>query len=93
MGCSVLVLDGTGGTDRGVVHQALDRGWSVHALVRDALRQPTVADRLTVVTGTPMAGADVRNPMAGVSAVLSALGRLAHLRVAVGCPHQPRRTS
>jgi putative NADH-flavin reductase len=74
MNRSVLVLGGTGQTGRRLVRQALDRGMGVHALVRDPRRLLIVADRLTVVTGTPMVEADVRTAMVGCSAVLSALG-------------------
>jgi uncharacterized protein YbjT (DUF2867 family) len=74
MNRSVLVLGGTGRTGQRVVHHALDRDMRVHALVRDPRRLPIAADRLTVVTGTPTDGTDVRAAMTGCSAVLSALG-------------------
>jgi putative NADH-flavin reductase len=71
----VLVLGATGGTGREVVAQALARGHTVTALVRDPGRLPAVSDRLRVVTGSVMADdQSVATAMRDQDAVISTLG-------------------
>ncbi len=71
----LAIFGATGKTGRQLVEQALAAGHEVRAFARDAARVPIRHERLTVVEG------DVRDPervaeaVAGVDAVLSALGQ------------------
>ena len=69
----ITVLGATGGTGRQVVHQALDAGHPVTALVRDPARLPIAHKRLHVVR---MAAPDpdaLRDLLDGTGAVISGL--------------------
>ncbi len=71
---SVLILGATGGTGRQLVAQALERGLTVTALVRDPSRLTIAHPRLTVVRGNVLDPESVAAAMGGQDAVLSALG-------------------
>jgi putative NADH-flavin reductase len=71
----VLVLGATGGTGRQVVTQALERGHTVTALVRDASRITIASDRLRVLEGSVTDdGGALAAAMRGQDAVISSLG-------------------
>jgi uncharacterized protein YbjT (DUF2867 family) len=70
----VLVVGGTGGTGRQLVAQALERGLTVTALVRDPAKLTLTHERLTIVKGDVLDEASVSNAMRGQDAVLCALG-------------------
>jgi putative NADH-flavin reductase len=71
---SVLIVGATGGTGRELVAQALERGQTVTALVRDPSRLRVDHPRLRVVRGDVLDAASVDAAMRGQDAVLSALG-------------------
>ena len=70
----VLIVGATGGTGRHLVAQALERGFTVTALVRNPSRLPVAHPRLTIVRGNVLDAASVEVAMRGQEAVLSALG-------------------
>ena len=70
----LLVLGGTGVTGRLVVDQALAAGHHVRALVRSPEKLTVVSPALEVITGQATDPVQVGNAMAGVDAVISALG-------------------
>lgn len=70
----VLIVGATGGTGRQLVTQALERGYTVTALVRDPSRLSLQHPQLTVVRGDVLDEASVDAAMRGQEAVLSALG-------------------
>ena len=70
----VLIVGATGGTGRQLVAQALERGLTVTALVRDPARLTIAHPHLTVVRGDVLDGDSVTAAMRGQEAVLSALG-------------------
>jgi putative NADH-flavin reductase len=70
----VLIVGATGGTGRQLVAQALERGFTVTALVRNPSRLPVDHPRLTVVRGDVLDASSVEAAMRGQEAVLSALG-------------------
>ena len=70
----VLIVGATGGTGRQLVSQALERGLTVTALVRDPSRLTIAHPQLTVIQGDVLDGASVEEAMRGQEAVLSALG-------------------
>ena len=70
----ILIVGATGGTGRQLVEQALERGLSVTAFVRDPSRLPVAHPRLTVVRGDVLDPASVEGAMRGQEAVLCALG-------------------
>ena len=70
----VLIVGATGGTGRQLVAQALERGLTVTALVRDPSRLMIVHPQLTVIQGDVLDRASVEEAMRGQHAVLSALG-------------------
>jgi putative NADH-flavin reductase len=70
----VLIVGATGGTGRQLVTQALERGYAVTALVRDASRLPVEHAQLTVIQGDVLDERSVEAAMRGQEAVLSALG-------------------
>lgn len=71
----LLVIGGTGRTGRLVIEEALRRGHSVTALVRDP-SSVVPGDRLTVVEGSPLEPADVDLAMRGTQAVIIALSNV-----------------
>jgi len=76
---TITVLGATGRTGRPLVAQALDRGFSVVAFVRDASGLDVEHDRLTVVEGDAYTGEGVGDAVAPggdpVDAVVSVLGQ------------------
>jgi cation diffusion facilitator CzcD-associated flavoprotein CzcO len=70
----VLIVGATGGTGRQLVTQALERGYTVTALVRDPSRLRVDHPRLTVIQGDVLDEGSVEAAMRGREAVLSALG-------------------
>ena len=70
----VLIVGATGGTGRQLVAQALERGFTVTALVRNPSRLPIDHPCLTVVRGDVLDATSVEAAMRGQEAVLSALG-------------------
>jgi putative NADH-flavin reductase len=70
----LLIIGATGGTGRQLVAQALQRGFSVTALVRDPSRLMIVHPQLEVVRGDVLDAGSVDAAMRGQEAVVSALG-------------------
>ena len=70
----VLIVGATGGTGRQLVAQALERGLTVTALVRDPSRLTIAHPQLTVVRGNVLDAGSVTAAMPGQEAVLLALG-------------------
>jgi len=70
----VLIVGATGGTGRQLVAQALERGLTVTALVRNPSRLRVDHQRLTVVQGDVLDLTSLEAAMCGQEAVLSALG-------------------
>lgn len=70
----VLIVGATGGTGRQLVQQALERGLSVTALVRDPSRLRIEHPRLKVIQGNVLDAGSVEAAVRGQDAVLSALG-------------------
>jgi len=70
----VLIVGATGGTGRELVSQALDRGLTVTAFVRDPSRITMNHPKLTVVRGDVMDEGSLATAIEGHDAVLSALG-------------------
>jgi len=70
----VLIVGATGGTGRQLVTQALERGYSVTALVRDPSRLQIDHPELTVIQGNVLDEGSLDVAMRGQEAVLSALG-------------------
>jgi putative NADH-flavin reductase len=71
---NVLVLGATGGTGRQVVAQALQKGHTVTALVRDPARLEVAGQHLRVRTGDVRDGNALGEAMRGQDVVISALG-------------------
>lgn len=70
----ILLLGATGRTGRYVLRQALERGYAVHALVRNPQRVAQARHpNLTLFTGTPTDAGIVQEAMAGCRAVISTL--------------------
>ena len=72
---SVVVFGATGGTDRALVQQALDRGHEVTVFVRDSSRLPIRHERLRLVQGDVLRPATLPDALQNQEAVLCALGR------------------
>ena len=70
----VLIVGATGGTGRQLVAQALERGYTVTALVRDPSRLQISHPRLTIVPGDVLDPGSLDGAMRGQEAVVSALG-------------------
>jgi putative NADH-flavin reductase len=70
----VLIVGATGGTGRQLVTQALERGYTVTALVRDPSRLLVHHPQLTIVQGDVLDASSVEAAMRGQDAVVSALG-------------------
>lgn len=70
----VLIVGATGGTGQQLVAQALERGLTVTALVRNPSRLRVEHPRLTVVQGDVLDTTSLEAAMQGQEAVLSALG-------------------
>jgi len=69
----ILLLGATGRTGRHLLQQALDRGHTVHALVRDRRRVKISSENLLLFEGSPLDKATMQNAMAGCEAILSVL--------------------
>lgn len=73
--CSrILIIGASGGTGRKLVAQALERGYTVTAFVRDPSRLQINHPQLTVIRGDVLDEGSVATAMHGQDAVLSALG-------------------
>ena len=70
----ILIVGATGGTGRQLVEQALERGFTVTALVRNPSRLRVDHQRLKVVQGDVLDPTSIEAAMDGQDAVLSALG-------------------
>ncbi|MFN2421779.1 MAG: NAD(P)-dependent oxidoreductase [Gemmatimonadota bacterium] len=70
----ILIVGATGGTGRQLVAQALKRGHSVTALVRDPSKLQLEHSRLRVLRGDVLDYASVEAAVSGQDAVISALG-------------------
>jgi len=70
----VVVLGATGGTGLEIVRQAIEHGHSVSALVRSPEKLKPFADRISVMQGDLLNGAEAARAMAGNDAVLSGFG-------------------
>lgn len=68
----ILIIGGTGRTGRPLIEQALKRGYTVHALVRDK-NKPEQKENLVLFEGLPTDAAVIEKAIAGCSAVLSTL--------------------
>lgn len=75
----ILILGATGGTGRRLVDEALERGWTVTALVRDPARLPIQHERLRIVKGDVLDAGAVDAAVQGQDAVVSALGHRRYL--------------
>ncbi len=72
---NLLVFGATGATGRQIVSQALSRGHSVVAFVRDRSKMNLSDANLAVIEGDIQSVASIRNAFSGhVDAVISALG-------------------
>jgi putative NADH-flavin reductase len=69
----LLILGGTGRTGQFLIKEALDRGHTVHALVRRPEKLKVSSDHLLFFQGTPTRLEDLKKAMEGCNAVLSAL--------------------
>jgi putative NADH-flavin reductase len=76
----VLIIGATGGTGQQLVAQALERGLTVTAFVRDPSKLSVEHPRLRVVRGDVMDGVSVDAAMRGQDAVLCALGHRQYFR-------------
>ncbi len=70
----ILIIGATGGTGRQLVLQALERGFSVTALVRDSAKLGIEQPNLRIVQGDVLDYASVESAVQGQEAVISALG-------------------
>lgn len=70
----LLLIGATGATGRHALHQALDAGHEVTALVRDPARLPVDHPRLRVIVGDITDAEVARQAVAGQDAVLCYLG-------------------
>ena len=70
----LLILGATGATGLQVVTQAVERGHTVSAFVRNAGLLETLGDRITVVRGNLLDPAELAGALTGQEAVLSAFG-------------------
>lgn len=70
----ILIIGATGGTGRELVKQALDRGHTVTALVRNPSKLQHYQSRITVIQGDVLDTSSVEKAMHNQDAVVSALG-------------------
>lgn len=70
----LLIIGGTGGTGEQLIHQGLDQGHIVTALVRNPGAFAIKHERLTIVQGDVLNMGSLVRAVAGQDAVLSALG-------------------
>lgn len=76
----ILIVGATGGTGRQLVAQALERGLSVTALVRDPSKLGIEHPNLRIVQGDVLDYASVEAAVKGQEAVVSALGHKQYFR-------------
>ncbi len=76
----VLIVGATGGTGRQLVAEALERGLTVTALVRDPSKLAVQHPQLSVVQGDVLEPASLEAAMRGQEAVLCALGHKQYFR-------------
>jgi putative NADH-flavin reductase len=69
----ILILGATGRTGKQLLQQALHKGYTVHALVRDKSRVSLANSRLILFEGTPTDLVALEQAMQGCEAVLSVL--------------------
>ncbi|GAB5522906.1 MAG: SDR family oxidoreductase [Roseivirga sp.] len=69
----ILLLGATGRTGRHVLSEALQIGYEVHALVRDASKVEVDSIGLKLFKGTPANRSDLREAIKGCNAVISTL--------------------
>jgi len=70
----LLILGATGATGLEVVTQAIERGHTVTAFVRDPEPLKLLGDRITVIRGNVLDSAELAGVLVGQDAVLSAFG-------------------
>ncbi len=70
----LLILGATGATGLEVVTQAIERGHTVTAFVRNPEPLKTFGDRITVIRGNVLDSAELAGVLIGQEAVLSAFG-------------------
>lgn len=70
----ILIIGATGGTGRELVKQALDRGYTVTAFVRNPAKLQIKHPQLRIATGDVLDHESVGHAMAGQEMVISALG-------------------
>lgn len=70
----LVVLGATGGTGLEIVRQAIERGHDVTALVRSPDRLKPFRNRITIIEGDLLSGADLQKVIQGQDAVVSAFG-------------------
>jgi nucleoside-diphosphate-sugar epimerase len=70
---NILLLGATGRTGRHLLRQSLDRGHTVHALVRDRSSVKITSENLLVYEGSPLDKVIMQQAMTGCEAILSAL--------------------
>jgi uncharacterized protein YbjT (DUF2867 family) len=77
MTLTVAVIGASGATGRELVFSAMQRGWHVQALVREAARFPSdLAARCSVVIGDVMIPGNTHRAVQGADAVIVALGTM-----------------
>ena len=69
----ILLLGATGRTGRHLLQESLDRGYIVHALVRDKSKMKIAHENLLLFEGSPLDKVVLNDAMNGCDAVLSAL--------------------
>lgn len=72
----ILLFGATGRTGGLVINYALEKGYSVVALVRSPEKVKVQSAQLTVIKGSPIDAGDVRRAMKGCNVVISALSAL-----------------
>lgn len=71
---TILIIGASGRTGRELVRQSLQRGWSVHVLVRKPAHFPfTNSEQLTIFEGSVADSETLSSAMTGCEAVVSAL--------------------
>jgi putative NADH-flavin reductase len=73
MAMHILILGATGRTGKLLLEQALQRGHTVHALVRDKNKLKLMHAGLTIFEGSPLDKTALENAMRGCEAIISAL--------------------
>ena len=69
----LLILGASGRTGRLLVKEALNRGYTVHALVRDPAKLPEVNEKLFLFTGSPLKKQELEAAMRGCNVVINCL--------------------